>query len=149
MINDSPEFKRLITSEEFINEFMNGFELSDDDYDSPYCSVCGSCGESGCCSPDMCKSVQLELAIKSVLIDMVPDEEFNVLYFIEELQNRMKCGSYCDWNVKSYKDMEKECDKYYLALKDLEKFFISKNEVSVERATILTRTFNEIVGDLI
>jgi len=29
-------------------------------YESDYCKECGSCGESGCCRPDMCKIVQCE-----------------------------------------------------------------------------------------
>jgi len=28
------------------------------DNDSPYCEVCNSCGESGCCSPSNCLAVR-------------------------------------------------------------------------------------------
>lgn len=34
---------------------IDDFDLvTDDDY-NPYCSVCGACGEEGCCQPTMCK----------------------------------------------------------------------------------------------
>jgi hypothetical protein len=115
MINDNPEMKKMITSEEFVTTLMNAsFEVTEDDFESPYCDVCGSCGESGCCNPEMCKSLQLNLSIKSVLADMNLDtEEFCVEYFIEQIQHRFKCGSYCDWNIKSYKELEKENEKLY------------------------------------
>ena len=27
---------------------------NDEDIESPYCPVCGSCGDNGCCSPEKC-----------------------------------------------------------------------------------------------
>lgn len=147
MINDTPEFKRLITSDEFMTEFLNSFDV--EEQESPYCPECGSCGESGCCSPDMCSSVRLHQIIQSLLEESMTNKYFTTIDFINQLQERFKCGSYCEWNLKSYKEMAEECNDYYLALKELKKFFTSKNEIPVERATILTKTFNEIVGDLV
>ena len=33
------------------------YGINDELY-SPYCDDCGSCGEEGCCPPDMCKTVK-------------------------------------------------------------------------------------------
>lgn len=33
---------------------MNDAELDDDIIESPYCPVCGACGEEGCCPAWMC-----------------------------------------------------------------------------------------------
>ena len=30
-------------------------EEKENEYESPYCPVCSSCGEEGCCSPIFCK----------------------------------------------------------------------------------------------
>jgi hypothetical protein len=37
-------------------------------YDSPYCKLCGACGEDGCCSAMMCKSLdQGQIVLDNVL----------------------------------------------------------------------------------
>jgi hypothetical protein len=87
-----------------------------------YCKNCNSCGELGCCEPDKCKSVQLNLVIKDVLKDMsLETEEFCVEYFIDQIQVRFKDGLYCDSNLQSYKELGDLADKYHQALVDITK----------------------------
>ena len=33
------------------------YEMIEDSLDGAYCPTCGSCGETGCCSPDRCNAV--------------------------------------------------------------------------------------------
>lgn len=34
--------------------------MSNEDYISPYCIMCGACGEDGCCPPTICKQANGE-----------------------------------------------------------------------------------------
>lgn len=44
--------------ESFWGEKKCECSCSTDEFYNPYCDDCGSCGEEGCCPPDMCKTVK-------------------------------------------------------------------------------------------
>jgi hypothetical protein len=86
-----------------------------DSYKNPvYCPICSSCGESGCCPPDMCRSVQLMQVIDEMTKTWSPTEYPHTRKTLEDLQELFKCGFYCDWNIKSYKDIAKDWNMFML-----------------------------------
>jgi hypothetical protein len=80
-----------------------------------YCEVCSSCGESGCCTPDICQGVKLKKVIDSVLNDMEYPEKVSP-YLLEQIQKRFNDGLYCEYNIECYKDMEGQSEIFYQAL---------------------------------
>lgn len=104
----------------YVDVLKKRIEELEDEIDSIknpiYCEQCGSCGEAPCCSPDMCKTVQLKQLIQSVLKDMNVNQPFNSIKFIETLIERYSDGFYCIENVKSYSELEELCQEFYEAL---------------------------------
>lgn len=93
---------------------------------SVYCPACNSCGEEGCCPPDRCDSLYNLLNFTYLEKYLLEKER---LYFgangeinrpnlcshmIEELRVRFqtsKAGLYCDHNIKTYYEMQRELEE--------------------------------------
>lgn len=73
--------------------------------ESDYCKACGSCCESGCCSPSKCEKVRCMYGEYNL------KEYKDLLDENEELRNLLQeLADICDWSIESdqYDEDEKE-----------------------------------------
>lgn len=75
--------------------YQKGYAHGEDEAKNPvYCEVCGSCGESGCCPPDRCKTVQglyCEENVKS--FKEMQDELNSFILAVNELKKYFTSGN--------------------------------------------------------
>lgn len=84
------------------------------DSENYYCETCGSCGETGCCSPINCQAVKCkygEINLKDYECTLKQWEiMFNALKIIVEECGGGKIGDYAKETLNS---VDKEWDKLY------------------------------------
>ena len=65
----------------------------EDEIKSPYCSKCGSCGETGCCPPIHCETVVCKYGEINLKDYKCFQDQWEVMF--NALQKIMSCTCYC------------------------------------------------------
>ena len=110
-------------AEDIVKEYVGNFKWESDHYwlkdaiakaikaerdktESSYCSVCGACGEDGCCSPDCCKYIKhYDNSYQELLNEneRLRAERGNNRLVLPERKEAFKQGRYVqgerDWNA--------------------------------------------------
>lgn len=76
-------------------------QLSVETEPSPYCPICGSCGDEGCCGPKRCLypaaawQAGYEAGIKAAATALEADARLCDCFALEERE--CGCGAWCEW----------------------------------------------------